>query len=239
MSAGPAAAPDPSKLTIPYVQEGYLQEHYSPNLPRKKYQQQKENQRPSDEKDYEKSPRPTRKVNEYTHLLTKPNENLLNRNEQKNVEIHASVRRNQLNNNTKNNIVQFCDNVRLISNEKKKLKFSPPPESGNHNSDKSFDNLSNRGSVRVTKRLLTAMFRGGLKLKERLLVGVSVATVLFTLLLVLDLQMDTGMTGTHLLPSHGRFKVGEQQAFNGFRNRILQKTSRLVGFLYLLLLVLT
>lgn len=71
--------------------------------------------------------------------------------------------------------------------------------------------------------------RGGLKLKERLLVGVSAATVLFTLLLVVDLQMDAGMVGRRFVPNHARVKVGNLEdptgaVYNGFRNRLLQKT---------------
>ncbi|XP_074040838.1 extracellular serine/threonine protein CG31145 [Leptinotarsa decemlineata] len=73
------------------------------------------------------------------------------------------------------------------------------------------------------------MFRGSLKLKERVVVGLSVAAVLFTLLLVMDIQMDLGMSGKHLVPSHGRIKYvakedGPQSIYNRFRNRILQKT---------------
>ncbi|KAL1494378.1 hypothetical protein ABEB36_009986 [Hypothenemus hampei] len=73
------------------------------------------------------------------------------------------------------------------------------------------------------------MFRGGLKLRERLVLCVSVITVLFTLLLVMDIQMDLGMTKKHLVPSHGRViapvqKEGLESAYNSFRNRLLQKT---------------
>lgn len=106
---------------------------------------------------------------------------------------------------------------------KKKLKYSPPPEDLSKNStDKAYSDQSNRS--KWSRKLLLAMFRGSLKLKERLLVGVSVATVLFTLLLVVDLQMETGMTGSYFPPAHGRVKVGNEQ-FNSFRNRIL-KTNR-------------
>ncbi|KAF2882537.1 hypothetical protein ILUMI_23636 [Ignelater luminosus] len=73
------------------------------------------------------------------------------------------------------------------------------------------------------------MFGGGLKLKERLVVGVSIAAVLFTLLLVVDLQMDLGMSGHHLVPSHGRVRYVNDQdgpgaAYNSFKKRFLQKT---------------
>ncbi|GLV34443.1 uncharacterized protein CBL_09691 [Carabus blaptoides fortunei] len=130
---------------------------------------------------------------------------------------------------------------------KKKLKHSPPPEnvalvsSSEHgivNADRSvpngryhssnFASSSGRGKCR-TGRLCITMLRGGMKLKERLLVGVSVATVLFTLLLVVDLQMDTGMVGHRFMPTHARVKFGggpdpPGAAYNSFRNRLLQKT---------------
>ncbi|XP_008197275.2 extracellular serine/threonine protein CG31145 isoform X1 [Tribolium castaneum] len=72
------------------------------------------------------------------------------------------------------------------------------------------------------------MFRGGMKLKERFILGVSVAAVLFTFLLVVDIQMDLGMSGHHLVPSHGRVKYVQEDAagsaYNSFRKRFLQKT---------------
>ena len=75
------------------------------------------------------------------------------------------------------------------------------------------------------------MFRGGMKLKERFILGASVAAVLFTFLLVVDIQMDLGMSGHHrLVPSHGRVKYvqedGAGSAYNSFRKRFLQKTHR-------------
>lgn len=137
---------------------------------------------------------------------------------------------------------------------KKKLKRSPSPESEvfstRHtvlNADKS--TISNRDyhlsnfiatsgprakfsdGSQWCRTVCVAMFRGGMKLKERLLVGVSVATVLFTLLLVVDLQMDTGMVGHRFMPTHARVKFGggpdpPGAAYNSFRNRLLQKTHR-------------
>lgn len=76
---------------------------------------------------------------------------------------------------------------------------------------------------------MSAMFGGGLKLKERFVVGLSVAAVLFTLLLVMDLQMDLGMSGHHLVPSHAKVKYvnnedGPGSAYNSFKKRFLQKT---------------
>ncbi|XP_054282657.1 extracellular serine/threonine protein CG31145 isoform X2 [Macrosteles quadrilineatus] len=47
-----------------------------------------------------------------------------------------------------------------------------------------------------------------MKLRERLVIGASISIVLFTLALVVDLQLDLGMSGQHLAPSHGRIKYG-------------------------------
>ncbi|KAJ9587829.1 hypothetical protein L9F63_018753 [Diploptera punctata] len=70
-----------------------------------------------------------------------------------------------------------------------------------------------------------------MKLKERLILGLSFAAVLFTLVLVIDLQMDLGMSGHHLVPSHGRVKFGDGgvdgpgSAYNSFRKRFLQRSN--------------
>jgi hypothetical protein len=70
-----------------------------------------------------------------------------------------------------------------------------------------------------------------MKLKERLVLGFSVTAVLFTLILVVDLQMDLGMSGHHLVPSHGRVKFGDGgvdgpgSAYNSFRKRFLQRSN--------------
>ncbi|KAK7869607.1 hypothetical protein R5R35_003392 [Gryllus longicercus] len=70
-----------------------------------------------------------------------------------------------------------------------------------------------------------------MKLKERLVLGLSVSAVLFTLLLVMDLQLDWGMSGHHLVSSHGRVRVGGRDvdgpgsAYNSFRKRFLQRSN--------------
>lgn len=70
-----------------------------------------------------------------------------------------------------------------------------------------------------------------MKLKERLVLGFSVTAVVFTLILVIDLQMDLGMSGHHLVPSHGRVKFGDSgvdgpgSAYNSFRKRFLQRST--------------
>ncbi|KAE8748470.1 hypothetical protein FOCC_FOCC004765 [Frankliniella occidentalis] len=66
-----------------------------------------------------------------------------------------------------------------------------------------------------------------MKLKERLVLGLSVSAVLFTLLLVVDLQMDLGMSGHHLVPSHARVRYRDQEvgAYNSFRRKFLQRSN--------------
>ncbi|XP_072382783.1 extracellular serine/threonine protein CG31145 isoform X3 [Diabrotica undecimpunctata] len=72
------------------------------------------------------------------------------------------------------------------------------------------------------------MLRGGLKWKERIVLGLCVAVVLFTLVVVVDIQMDLGMSGRPLVASHGRVKYvvedGPESVYGRFRNRLLQKT---------------
>lgn len=122
-----------------------------------------------------------------------------------------------------------------------KLKWSPPPAESPSATPPAGGAAGGEGGRRTRCsalararpcRTLGAMVcRGGLKLKERLLVGVSAATVLFTLLLVVDLQMDAGMVGRRFVPNHARVKVGNLEdptgaVYNSFRNRLLQKTHR-------------
>ncbi|XP_026686416.1 uncharacterized protein LOC103518968 [Diaphorina citri] len=69
-----------------------------------------------------------------------------------------------------------------------------------------------------------------MKLRERIVLGISISAVLFTLLLVMDLQMDTGYSGQHLVyPSHGRVKFGGgeniRNAYDSFQKRFLQKAN--------------
>lgn len=134
-------------------------------------------------------------------------------------------------------IVNRCDKIRT------KTKYSPPPEiqpksavptgeivessvtRDEHKSELDNSSVNNKNSE------VPNMFRGGLKLKERLMVGLSVFAVLFTLMLVIDIQMDLGIAGKHLVPSHGKIKYvvqeeGAESAYNRFRNRLLQKTHR-------------
>lgn len=129
------------------------------------------------------------------------------------------------------------------SKDNRKLKNSPPPESATQRnvaadfnakstiiSDSSINTVSSKSVFNgLSSRTFFNMFGGGLKLKERLVVGFSIAAVLFTLLLVVDLQMDFGLSGHHVVPSHGRVKYindadGPGGAYNSFKKRFLQKT---------------
>ncbi|KAK9885427.1 hypothetical protein WA026_010923 [Henosepilachna vigintioctopunctata] len=124
-----------------------------------------------------------------------------------------------------------------------KTKYSPPPGDVEYiepalNADSAID----FECVQNNKKLLnfefdnslvgyltsSNMLRAGLKLKERFVLGLSVVAVLFTLLLVIDIQMDYGYSGTYVLPSHGRVRYVQKEdgpgaAYNSFRKRFLQR----------------
>lgn len=66
-----------------------------------------------------------------------------------------------------------------------------------------------------------------MKLKERLALAVSALLVFLTLMLVVDLQMDYGISG-HRVPLHGRVRISDdvdkgRSAYIEFRKRFLQK----------------
>ncbi|XP_063240602.1 extracellular serine/threonine protein CG31145 [Bacillus rossius redtenbacheri] len=70
-----------------------------------------------------------------------------------------------------------------------------------------------------------------MKLKERIFLGLCASAVLFTLFVVVDLQLDLGMSGHHLVPSHARVRIGggglvdgPGSAYNSFRRRFLQRS---------------
>lgn len=119
-------------------------------------------------------------------------------------------------NSTKTNAVIAVSSSGDVLDEKQLNEVQVPKQLG----DSSSDSLKRR-----------KMFRGGLRLKERLVLCVSIVAVLFTVALVLDIQMDLGLSRKHLVPSHGRVKYvvneeGPESAYNTFRNRLLQKTHR-------------
>lgn len=154
--------------------------------------------------------------------------------------------------------IKLNDKVKLSDNKReKKLKYSPPPEDKpNKIADINKKSPTTTSTCDVNKnisdkpkpyrvssymkginydccitRYITNMFGNGLKLKERFVIAICVAVVLFTLLLVIDVQMDFGMSGHHLVPSHGKIRYvqnedGPGSAYNSFRKRFLQKTHR-------------
>lgn len=68
-----------------------------------------------------------------------------------------------------------------------------------------------------------------IRIRDKLMLGLSAFVILFTLLLVMDLQMDLGYSGHHLVPSHGRVRIGDdpnvETVYTGFRRKFLQRTN--------------
>ncbi|CAG5050019.1 unnamed protein product [Parnassius apollo] len=85
------------------------------------------------------------------------------------------------------------------------------------------------GRSPIVPRQQTARIMLNMKLKERLALALSAFLVLFTLMLVVDIQMDYGISG-HRVPLHGRVKIGDdvdkgRSAYIEFRKRFLQKSN--------------
>ncbi|XP_059047128.1 extracellular serine/threonine protein CG31145 [Achroia grisella] len=94
-------------------------------------------------------------------------------------------------------------------------KRSPPPEE--------------HARSAIPPRRQTARTMLNMKLKERLALGISALLVFFTLMLVVDIQMDYGISG-HRVPLHGRVRIGDEtdkgrSAYIEFRKRFLQKSN--------------
>ncbi|KAK0168041.1 hypothetical protein PV327_001881, partial [Microctonus hyperodae] len=72
-------------------------------------------------------------------------------------------------------------------------------------------------------KLITKMMR----VKEKIIFVFSAFAILFTFLLVMDLQMDLGYSGHHLVPSHGKVRMGDEPGrdtvYNNFRRKFLQR----------------
>ncbi|KAG7210456.1 hypothetical protein KM043_011984 [Ampulex compressa] len=68
-----------------------------------------------------------------------------------------------------------------------------------------------------------------IRIRDRLMLALSIFAILFTLLLVMDLQMDLGYSGHHLVPSHGRVRMGDDPdvdtVYNSFRRKFLQRVN--------------
>ncbi|XP_043484767.1 extracellular serine/threonine protein CG31145 [Leptopilina heterotoma] len=68
-----------------------------------------------------------------------------------------------------------------------------------------------------------------IRMREKLIVGLSAFAILFTIFLVMDLQLDLGYSGHHLVSSHGRVKFGDDPnrdtVYNNFRRKFLQRVN--------------
>lgn len=65
-----------------------------------------------------------------------------------------------------------------------------------------------------------------MRFREKLLLLFSAIAIIFTLLVVLDLQMDLGYSGHHLVSTHGKVHMGDglnKNGFYGFRRKFLQR----------------
>ncbi|EFN84906.1 hypothetical protein EAI_04775 [Harpegnathos saltator] len=66
-----------------------------------------------------------------------------------------------------------------------------------------------------------------IRIRDKCVLALSAFAILFTLLLVMDLQMDLGYSGHHLVASHARIKLGERPdadtVYNNFRRKFLQR----------------
>lgn len=75
------------------------------------------------------------------------------------------------------------------------------------------------GSMKLKMRLI--------RIRDKFVLALSAFAILFTLLLVMDLQMDLGYSGHHLVASHARVKLGDRPdadtVYNNFRRKFLQR----------------
>ncbi|XP_014480993.1 PREDICTED: extracellular serine/threonine protein CG31145 [Dinoponera quadriceps] len=66
-----------------------------------------------------------------------------------------------------------------------------------------------------------------IRIRDKFVLALSAFAILFTLLLVMDLQMDLGYSGHHLVASHARVKLGDRPdadtVYNNFRRKFLQR----------------
>lgn len=89
--------------------------------------------------------------------------------------------------------------------------------------------LSLKRSLRLKKKQTMKLAVKIMRMRERLIVGLSAFAILFTIFLVMDLQLDLGYSGHHLVSSHGRVKFGEDPnrdtVYNNFRRKFLQRAN--------------
>lgn len=86
-------------------------------------------------------------------------------------------------------------------------------------SSESISRFHKNFKMKLTVRLI--------RIRDKLVLGLSAFAIVFTLLLVMDLQMDLGYSGHHLIPSHARVKAGDppnaNSIYNNFRRKFLQR----------------
>ena len=89
--------------------------------------------------------------------------------------------------------------------------------------------VSFKRSLRLKKRATMKLAVKFIRLREKLILGLSAFAILFTIFLVMDLQLDLGYSGHHLVPSHGRIKFGDDPTrdtvYNNFRRKFLQRVN--------------
>lgn len=118
-------------------------------------------------------------------------------------------------------IINNRENFKLSKNLAEQLRFNR----GSSNCRPIYTRQSDSSSF--GERSIGSMSKK-MKLRERFMVAVGALVTVFTIFLIVDLQMDIGLTGHHLVPSHGRVKFsgredGPGAAYNSFRRRFLQK----------------
>lgn len=113
------------------------------------------------------------------------------------------------------------DSSRLDRNESTSRKKDPSSRCSRPNTG-----AIGRSRVRDTNMKLAVRI---VRIREKLIFGFSAFAILFTLLLVMDLQMDLGYSGHHLVPSHGRVRMGDEPnrdtVYNNFRRKFLQRVN--------------
>lgn len=106
---------------------------------------------------------------------------------------------------------RLVDDLRLPIIKKKSLEDNKRSES--------ISRLHKNPKMKLTIRLI--------RIRDKLVLGLSAFAIVFTLLLVMDLQMDLGYSGHHLTPSHARIRVGDpadaDSVYNNFRRKFLQR----------------
>lgn len=101
-----------------------------------------------------------------------------------------------------------------------KLRSNKPIDLSNNNTNNNSTSVLNN---KINEKLNMKPFLRMIRIKEKIIFAFSAFAILFTVLLVMDLQMDLGYSGHHLVPSHGRVKMNDDQyrdtVYNNFRRR--------------------